>query len=323
MCTAISYERGCRLFGRNLDIDRFYDESIIVTPRNFTLSFRKRDNVARHYAFIGAGIKNRGYPLYFDGVNEHGLCIAGLNFVKNACYLPADASKINITPFELIPYVLASFKSVGEALGELGNLNLVDIPFSRELPLAELHWIIADKREAIVLEQTIDGLRIYENRVGVLTNNPPFPFHCENLSAYIHLTPRVPSNNFAEAIEISPYSNGLGAMGLPGDLSSASRFIRASFYTQNAAKCSERVGDVCQLFHILSSVAQIDGAVYTQDGYERTEYSAVMDPYDATYYYRSYTNSETHAVRLTEDDAETSTLRLYPLIKSDVVAFQN
>ena len=84
MCTAISYERGGRLFGRNLDVDRPYGESVIITPKDYTLSFRKRESIAHHYAFIGAGIERRGYPLYFDGVNEHGLCIAGLNFVKNA-----------------------------------------------------------------------------------------------------------------------------------------------------------------------------------------------------------------------------------------------
>ena len=97
MCTAISYKIGGRLFGRNLDVEHSYGESVILTPRNFTLSFRKRDNVARHYAFIGTGIERLGYPLYFDGVNEHGLCIAGLNFVGNARYFPAQNKKINIS----------------------------------------------------------------------------------------------------------------------------------------------------------------------------------------------------------------------------------
>ena len=323
MCTAISYERGGRLFGRNLDVDRPYGESVIITPKDYTLSFRKRESIVHHYSFIGAGIESRGYPLYFDGVNEHGLCIAGLNFVKNARYFPADDSKINVTPFELIPYVLARFKCVGEAIGELGNINLVDIPFSRELPLAELHWLIADKKEAIVLEQTREGLRIYESRVGILTNNPPYPFHIENLRTYMSLSPHTPINNFAPSIEISPYSNGLGAFGLPGDLSSTSRFIRASFHAQNSIKYSEKAGDVYQLFHILSSVAQIEGSVYTSKGYERTEYSSVIDPESATYYYRAYTSSETHAVRLTEDDAESSSLRTYPMIKSHNVTYQN
>ena len=323
MCTAISYERGGRLFGRNLDVDRLYGESVIITPRSFTLSFRKTKNVTRHYAFIGAGVEERGYPLYFDGVNEHGLCIAGLNFVDNARYFPADESKTNITPFELIPYMLSGFKSVKEALGDLGNLNITDIPFSRELPLAELHWLIADKTEAIVLEQTREGLRIYENQAGVLTNNPPFPFHREHLRTYMNLTSRIPPNNFAKTIDLTPYSHGLGSFGLPGDLSSASRFVRASFYTQNSMKYEEKIGDVYQLFHILSSVAQIEGSVYTKDGYERTEYSSVMDPDHATYYYRAYMNSDIHAVRLTEDVAESSTLTIYPLIKNSNVTYQN
>lgn len=323
MCTAISYELGGRLFGRNLDVDQFYGECVIVTPRNFTLSFRKKESLPRHYAFIGAGIESRGYPLYFDGVNEHGLCIAGLNFVENAYYFPYNDSKINLTPFELIPYVLASFRNVSEAMGELGNINLVNIPFSHELPLAELHWLIADKKEAVVLEQTRAGLRIYENRVGVLTNNPPFPFHTDNLRTYMNLSPRIPTNNFAKSIEISAYSNGLGAFGLPGDLSSTSRFIKATFHAQNSIKYNEKSGDVYQLFHILSSVAQIEGSVYTHQGYERTEYSAVMDPDTATYYYRTYMNSETKAINLAEEDAESSTLRSYSMQKSYNITYQN
>ena len=78
-----------------------------------------------------------------------------------------------------------------------------------------------------------------------------------------------------------------------------------------------------QLFHILSSVAQIEGSVYTHQGYERTEYSAVMDPDTATYYYRTYMNSETHAINLIEEDAESSVLRSYSMQKSHNITYQN
>lgn len=323
MCTAISYKTGGRLFGRNLDVDTHYGEAIIITPRNFTLSFRKLERLSRHYAFIGAGIEKIGYPLYFDGVNEHGLCIAGLNFVGNARYFAPEEKKINITPFELIPYVLASFRNVSEAMAELGNLNLTDIPFSTDLPLAQLHWLVADKRESIVIEQTADGLRIYENPIGVLTNNPPFPFHRDNLSSYMTLTSKKAENLFSHNIPMAPYSNGLGAFGLPGDISSASRFVRAAFYAHNATKSTEKMGDVYQLFHILSSVEQIEGAACTDGGYERTDYSAVMDPTTATYYYRTYTDSKTHAVRLSSDDSESCTLTFYPMNRSYSVDYQN
>jgi choloylglycine hydrolase len=323
MCTAISYKAEDLLFGRNLDVSHRYGEKIIITPRNFTLSFRKCDAMTRHYSMIGIGIEHMGYPLYFDGVNEYGLCIAGLNFVGNAHYFTAEKGKINITPYEFIPYVLGRFKSVKEALGELGNLNLIDIPFSRDIPLAELHWMIADKSESVVIEQTKAGLRIYENKLGVLTNNPPFPFHKDNLSSYINLTSDLPDNRFSSNLSISPYSNGVGAFGMPGDLSSSSRFIRAVFYSQNSAKFDEKAGDVYQLFHILSSVSQIDGAVRTADGYERTEYSAVMDPNSATYYYRTYENSEISAVKLCNEDQEESILKSFPLKKSYEITYQN
>ena len=322
MCTAIIYRVKTPLFGRNLDVEDRYNENVIITPRSFTLSFRQSANLERHYAIIGVGICERGYPLYFDAANEHGLAVAGLNFVKNAKYMHPIPDKTNITPYEFIPYVLAKFKNVKEAMGELGNINLTNIPFSRELPLSELHWIIADKDEAITVEQTEEGLRIYENDVGVLTNNPPFPFHIQNLSGYMNLTSHEAQNRFSDKLDLEAYSRGMGAIGLPGDSSSASRFVRAAFSSFNSPKKEASIDNVCQLFHILSSVEQIEGTVRVGDKFERTEYSSVIDLGTLTYYYRTYASMETFAVRLPEINEENK-LTLFPVSRSQKIHYQN
>ena len=323
MCTAISYNHGAHLFGRNLDVEISYGEGIVITPRNFTLSFRKSDSLKSHYAIIGVGITERGYPLYFDGANEHGLAMAGLNFVGNAKYTTPKPDKINITPFEFIPFILGKFKSVKEVMVELGNINLTDIPFSRELPLAELHWMIADRNEAITVEQTEDGLQVYENRLGILTNNPQFPYHTENLNNYINLTREEADDRFSKRASLTRYSRGMGSIGLPGDPSSASRFVRAAFSALNSPEKAKTEGGVCQLFHVLSSVEQVEGTVAVGDKFERTEYSSVINLDTLTYYYKTYTNSQISAVRLFSEDMDASAIRQYPFLQDQSVCYQN
>ena len=184
MCTAITYQTKDHYFGRNLDLEHSFREAVTVTPRHFPFPFRKMGTVNTHFAMIGMASVVDGYPLYYDATNEFGLSIAGLNFPGNAVYNPAQENLDNISPFELTPWLLGQCKSVKEARMLLARLNLAAIPFSKELPLSPLHFLLADKQESIVLEPMADGLKIHENPFGILTNNPPFDFHIHNLSQY-------------------------------------------------------------------------------------------------------------------------------------------
>ena len=152
MCTAITYKTDANYFGRNFDYDISYSEKVVITPRNFKFKFRKEGTLKTHYAFIGVAAVIENYPLYYDATNEKGLSVAGLNFPKNAFYNDFIEGKINISPFELIPWLLGSFATVEEARESLENLNLVNINFNEQLPLSPLHWMISDKDESIVVE---------------------------------------------------------------------------------------------------------------------------------------------------------------------------
>lgn len=323
MCTAVTVNKRNRLFGRNLDTEKSYGEEVVIMPRSFELSFRKLDTAHRHYAMIGAGIIEQGYPLYFDAANEHGLAIAGLNFVGNAKYFTPKENKLNVTPFEFIPFILGKCATLEEAMIELRHINLTNIPFSKELPLAELHWIIADKTGSIVVEQSEHGLKIYKNPTGVLTNNPHFPFHLENLNNYMGLTNEFPENRFSSDLDLKTYSNGMGAIGLPGDLSSVSRFVRAAFTKFNSKESVSTEDGICRMFHILSSVEQTEGCSRMGDGYERTEYSSVINLDTLTYYYRTYTNSQISAVRLFSEDLDSQRLMHYPFLRKQNTLYQN
>ena len=311
VCTAVSWRNGGHWFGRNLDLEYSYEEQVVVTPRNCFLPFRAVSALPRHYALIGVACVREGYPLYYDGANERGLCMAGLNFPGYAVYQPYQSGRENVTPFELIPWVLGRCATVEEARELLERTNLLDHPFSAQLPLTPLHWLLADREEAVVLEWMEDGLHLRENPVGVLTNAPPFDHQMSLLRQYLALSPEEP----AGAGGLCPLSRGTGAVGLPGDLSSQSRFVRAAF----TAGCSvageeERVS---QFFHILAGVAQTRGCVRLGEGkLVRTVYSSCIDARRGIYYYTTYENSRVTAVDLHREDLEGTEPVGYPLRKT-------
>lgn len=324
MCTAISFKTNDHYFGRNLDLEVSYHEQVVITPRNYPFRFRRVRDLERHYALIGMACVSEDYPLYYEAVNERGLAMAGLNFPGNACYRPEEKGKDNVSPFEFIPWVLGQCASVGDALPLLDRINLTDIPFSKELPLSPLHWILSDRDRSIVVEAVKEGLKIYDDPVGVLTNNPTFDFHLTNLNCYMGLSRKEGENRFDPSLPLRPFSRGMGAMGLPGDLSSTSRFVRAAFHRCSSVCGGEEMESVSHFFHLLDSVAMPKGSMeLREDVYEYTLYSCCCNTKKGIYYYKTYGNSRLAAVSLWKEDVEGSRLIPYDLLREQQVAFQN
>ena len=323
MCTAITYKTKSTYFGRTLDIECSYGEEVVVTPRNFLFRFRHTGVQKSHYAIIGIGTVRDGYPLYYDAANEHGLGMAGLRFADNACYFSLQEGKENVSPFEFIPWILGNCKTVKESRECISQLNLCNTPFSPDLPLAPLHWMIADGEESIVVESLADGLHIYQNPVGVLTNNPPFPYHVTHLCDYMMLSKEPPVAHFGKDY-LTPYSRGLGAMGLPGDFSSASRFVRAAFVLENAISEPDEESSVSQFFHVLGAVEHVRGCVLLEDGkYEITAYTSCINLSRGIYYYTTYDNRCISAVHMHKCDLEDVELCRFPLQKEQKIEWQN
>lgn len=324
MCTAVNYKTKDHYFGRNLDLEYSYNETVTITPRSFPLQFRLAKTLNTHYAIIGMAYVVNSYPLYYDATNEKGLSMAGLNFPGNADYKPEIYGKDNISPFEFIPWVLSQCSNLNEAAKLLERINLVKINFSDELPLAPLHWIISDKNGSLTVEPVKDGLKIYENPTGVLTNNPTFDWHLFNLHNYMGLSSDTPVNTFSKNLELKEYCCGMGAMGLPGDLSSASRFIKAVFIKENSISGSSEPESVSQFFHILDSVFQQRGAVrLSNNKYEITVYSSCCNTDKGIYYYKTYDNCQITAVDMHKENLNSSKLISYPLITEQQIKCQN
>ncbi len=324
MCTALTLHTGDHYFGRNLDLEYSYHETVTVTPRNYPFGFRKMPALERHYAMIGMAYVQDDYPLYYEAVNEHGLAMAGLNFPGNAVYRPEDPEKDNITPFEFIPWIVGQCATVQEARQKLARLNLWDSPYSAALPLSPLHWMISDKAESIVVEAVADGLKIYDNPVGVMTNNPPFDFMQHYLVTFRELSPHLSENRLAPALELPVYCQGFGARGLPGDWSSPSRFVRAVFAKMNAMCGEGEMESVSQFFHLLGAVEMPRGCVRLQEGVsDVTIYSCCCNQDKGIYYYTTYDNRRISAVEMHHEDLEGRALSVFQLKKEQSVDRHN
>lgn len=324
MCTAATYKTNDFYFGRTLDYEFSYGDEVVITPRNYAFSFRRAGVMKTHYAMIGMAYVAGDYPLYYDAVNEKGLGIAGLNFVGNAVYNGEVQGADNIAQFELIPWILGQCASVSEAKELLSRLNIVNIQFSAELPLAQLHWIIADKEGAITVESVSDGLKIYDNPAGVLTNNPPFDEQMFNLNNYMHLSSKTPENLFSEKLPLKNYSRGMGALGLPGDLSSQSRFVRVAFVKMNSLSGSSEEESVSQFFHILGSVDQQRGCCNVgEEKYEITIYTSCCNADKGIYYYTTYDNHQISAVDMHRENLDGADLLRFKLVTGEQINFVN
>lgn len=324
MCTAAKYVSDDFYFGRTLDNDCSYNEEIVITPRRRRLNYRDAGCAQAHFAMVGVATVRDDYPLYYDGINEKGLAVAGLNFVGNAVYNEVCNGKDNISQFEFIPYILGGCASVADAKRALSRINITKTPFSESMPPAQLHWIIADRHAALTVECTETGLHVYDNPVGVLANNPTFPELLFTLNNYMALSPKPPVNNFSDKIELLTYCRGMGALGLPGDLSSQSRFVRAAFTLLNSPCCATCEESVSQLFHILGAVAQTRGSCVTESGdYETTIYTSCCNATRGVYYYTAYDNHRICAVDMHKVNLDGVSLVRYPMLRGEQILMQN
>ena len=323
MCTAATYYSKDHYFGRNLDLEYSYHETVTIMPRNYSFPIRHEADLESHFALIGMAYVVDDYPLFYDAINEKGLGMAGLNFPDNAYYNEMKPDVDNIAPFEFIPWILGQCATVAEARSVLDRINLINENYSEKLPLSPLHWMIADKTESIVVEQTKSGLHVYDNPVGVMTNNPTFDIQLFELNNYMALSTEPVQNTFAPSVPLQQYSRGMGAIGLPGDLSSSSRFVKVAFTRMHSISGESELESVSQFFHILGSVDQQRGCVHLgENAYEITIYTSCCNLDKGIYYYNTYENHQITAVDMHKKDLDSNKLITYGLWNGENVFYE-
>ena len=292
MCTSLKLKYKERyVFGRNLDLEYHFNEGVIALNGSYLMKYKflKEENANKKIIGIGSLIDD--YPLFAEAMNSDGLCIAGLNYPGNAYYHEnIEENKINLAPYELINYLLIHAKNVDEVIEISKNIHLVAKSFKEGLPLSYLHYLISDKDKSIVLEPDKEGIKIYDNPYEVLTNNPSFPFHLENVKQYGNLSNKYYLNNLTSKSELKPFCIGLNAHGLPGDSSSPSRFIKTLYLKEKVEEnLTSEEELINEAFHIFSSVSVIKGSALTSENKsEITIYTSVLDPFNFIYYYKTY-----------------------------------
>lgn len=329
MCTSLSIKsnKGHNFFGRNMDLAYDFNQSVLIIPRNYQIQNKVTGDMAKNkYAIIGMGTIIDNHPTLADGMNEKGLACAGLNF-DGYSYVEENIvpGKKNIAPYDFIYWVVANHETVDEVKQTIENLELVKVPINERTPLPTLHWMIVDKTgKSIVVEKTKDKFAVYDNPVGVMTNNPTFDWHLTNLNEYMKITPNHPQNVKWSDKELTPLGVGAGTLGIPGDFESVSRFIRIAYIRAHMPSIEDEITAVTQFLHMLDYVIMVKGGVITKDGLEDiTRYSSCMDQERGIYYYRNYNNNRINAIDMHKEDLDSTEIKLFPYLETQDINYQN
>ncbi len=307
MCTGIRFTdaKGNMYFGRNLDWDTPYGEKVFVTQRGFTNDLHMDGKLATKYACIGMAIAVDGCPLYFDAANEKGLAIAGLNFPGYAKYEdePIDG-KTNIPAYDFPLYIASEFETVDEVEQALENIAIIAKPVPG-YGIALLHWIIGDKNRSIVVEYQEDGMHVYQDDLDVLTNQPTFPFHHENVRNYLNCSPEFHEPVMWREDSLTPYGSGSEMRGIPGDYYSPSRFVRVAYLNAHYPDVEGEAENVTRMFKTLGGASMVKGGAKVESGnFEYTIYTGGYSTATKTYYYSTYDEPAIKSFSLEEKGLE-------------------
>ena len=328
MCTALTLKTkdGYNLFGRNMDLAYSFNQAVTLVPRNYEYRDRVTGEMRKNkYAILGMASIIDEYPAFADALNEKGLACAGLNF-PGYSYLEKNIvpGKKNLAPYDLPLWMLANFETVDEVLEEIKNIDLVAIPINEKTPLPTLHWIFSDTTgKSIVVEKTKEGLKTYENPIGVMSNSPTFDWQLTNLNEYMKTTPIQPTPINWGSKELSPLGVGAGTNGLPGGFSGVDRFVRISYLKSQYPEAEDLMSGVSQFLHMLNNVAMPRGAVITNGSDDITIYTSCMCLQKGIYYYSTYNNNGLSAVDINKEDLDGSEIKRFDYVDELTILYQN
>lgn len=316
MCTAVTFLTSDNLHfsARTMDFSFELDANPVYVPRKYKFKSLVPDTeFVSKYGFIGMGKDIDGFT-FADGFNERGFSIASLYFEKNAKYNEkSKKDALNIASTEMVSWALGNIESVAEFENYCQKINVVAVINPLLQVNVPLHWIVADKTgNTGVLEITKDGSKFYHNSVGVMTNSPEFPWHLDNLNHYTNLQPtEFEPKQYGDYTTVSD-GPGSGALGLPGDYTAASRFVRAAFLRQYSAPVKGTKAGVNAVLHILNAVDIPKGVKVTaKDVSDYTQYKAVMDLDNLSYYFMAYDDTKLNQVEITEDLLQSSEIKMF------------
>ena len=258
------------------------------------------------YGFVGISVSDDRFIA--EGINEVGLT-AGLFYFKNYGSLaPYDPKQIsnNITDMDFVRWMLTQFRNVAEVEQALARIKIVSVYIDKQgNPSPTAHWRVADKQgNSIVIEIMQQGkINIHRNTAQVITNAPDFPWQVTNLNNYINLHPGVSAGQKINGVQAFSFGVGSGALGLPGDVTPPSRFVRAAFYVNTAPVMESSEEAVSQAFHILNNFdlpigIEFNDKAHIPDLPSATQWTSVIDQTNGQLFYKTMWNSTIKRVDL-------------------------
>jgi choloylglycine hydrolase len=300
------------------------ESSIIVVPRDYqyqgTAPGLKPGKIwTTKYSTIGANIMS--VDCLIEGLNEKGLGMGGFFHSGYADYQPVSDNDFSNTigSWEVVSYILSNFSTTEEAVEGLKEIKVANVKrIEMGNNIVPLHYKIQDASgRCVVIEYLKGKMYVYENTIGVITNNPTFDWQLLNLSNYINLSPINKAQNDIGQCIIHQMGQGTGLLGLPGDFTPSSRFIRAVFLSQCALKPATADEAVNTAFHVLNSFDIIKGLVIdttnSDNPYEQTQWTSAYDLKNLRFFMRTYDNPKIKMVELKKADLSSGKVIMYDM----------
>lgn len=283
----------------------------VVVPRNFSqTSFTPKGQngmtFKAKYGYVGLAVHEKEFIA--EGLNEAGLS-AGLFYFPNYGSYQLYDEKYNsttIADLQLVSWILSQFATVDEVKSNINNVRVVSL-MGGDGSEEAIHWRIGDNTGKQIVLEIEDGVyHIYDNPIGVLTNAPNFPWHLSNLSNYINLTPINPPAHEMANFMVKPIGHGNGFLGMPGDFTPPSRFVRAAFFKATAPMLPTARATMLQCFHILNNFDIPIGMNFPKneipDLPSATQWTSAIDLTNRVIYYKTFDNNNIRMIDLKEID---------------------
>jgi choloylglycine hydrolase len=320
-CTGILLEAkdGSLSTGRTVEFEIDLDMSVAVIPRDFGFvgTTPKGEGMAYKSKYASAGVFCFGSNILMDGINEKGLAAAAFYFPGYASYAACteENQKSALSPIDFTNWILSQFASLEEVKEGVKSVAIVPTVI-KEWGSAPppMHYIVYDKTgKSLVIEPLEGSLKVYDNPIGVITNSPTFDWHIQNLNNFMNLSPLNVEPKKLRGLELKSFGQGSGMVGLPGDFSPPSRFVRAAIFSVNALVSENLDQLVDQTFHILNLFDIPKGAVQEEIGnkkfYDYTPLTVVRDIKSMKYFYKSYKDQAIKFIDLSAFDLNEKSIK--------------
>ncbi len=324
-CTGIRIKPkdGSIIYGRTMEFAADLESNVIVIPRGKSYVGTAPDNQSGlhwHMQYAVAGTNGLGMPHIVDGLNEAGLAVGLFYFPSYAKYQTVEPSQVDraLAPWELGTFLLGTCSDVPQAIAAAKRIRVAEVVQEQFGFVPPCHFIAHDAAGHCAVLEFVNGeLTVHTNPRGVITNSPTFDWHLTNLRNFINLSAvNVPPVELT-GDTLQNLGQGTGMLGLPGDFSPPSRFVRAVAFSQTAVPVETAHEGILQAFHILNQFDIPKGiARSVENGKETIDYTlwtAACDLADLQYYFRTFDDSRIRMVDLRNLDLDTADIATYSM----------